>query len=309
LQRPALEGDLKELARGFPGRVGACAMDASGPPVCVRGDERFSMQSVMKLLVAIAVMDAVEHRGWHLDDPVTVRREDTSVFVQPIAKLAAASPNGYATTIGDLMRRAVVDSDSMATDVLLAKLGGPPNVQALLERKGIRGMRIDRDERTLQTETNGLEWRQEFIDPDAMERARAALSPAERTAAWRYYQKDERDTSTPAAMARLLYMLGSGRLLNPTSTSTLLKVMEQTATFPNRLKAGLSPGWALGHKTGSSGTWEGVTIATNDVGVITAPDGKSRIGVVVFIGDSRASLDDCAAVMAKISKAVIARYR
>jgi beta-lactamase class A len=84
--------------------------------------------------------------------------------------------------------------------------------------------------------------------------------------------------------------------------------MAQTTTFPDRLKAGVSDGWAIAHKTGTGGSWKGVTSATNDVGILTAPDGH-RISVAVFIADSRADAKVCAALMARVASAVIQSYR
>jgi beta-lactamase class A len=52
-----VQADLDHLTHGFRGRVGVCAQDASGA-LCLRADERFPLQSVIKLFVAIAVMDA-----------------------------------------------------------------------------------------------------------------------------------------------------------------------------------------------------------------------------------------------------------
>ena len=67
-------------------------------------------------------------------------------------------------------------------------------------------------------------------------------------------------------------------------------------------------GWTLGRKTGSSGSWKGVTAATNDVGILTAPD-DSRLSIVVFIADSRAPEKERAALMANVAQVVIAQYR
>lgn len=60
------------------------------------------------------------------------------------------------TTIQELMRRAVADSDSTAVDVLIDRLGGIAAVQAFLQRKQVTGIRVDRHERTLQAESVGL---------------------------------------------------------------------------------------------------------------------------------------------------------
>jgi beta-lactamase class A len=172
----------------------------------------------------------------------------------------------------------------------------------------IKGVRIDRDERHLNTNTIGLEWKPEYVDVEVFDKARAAVTPARRKAAFHAYQKDERDTASPNGMASLLDLLATGKLLSAASTTYLLNVMEQTVTFPDRLKAGVTNGWTLGHKTGSSGDYEGVTVAINDVGILRAPDGR-RISIAVFISDTRASSADCGALMAKFARAAIAHYR
>ena len=61
-----LQNELIRITRGFDGRVGVCVQDSSST-ACVNGAQRFPLQSVMKLLVGIATMDAVERKGWRLD--------------------------------------------------------------------------------------------------------------------------------------------------------------------------------------------------------------------------------------------------
>lgn len=305
LQKDKLQIEFRTLMRGFDGRVGVCARDEA-VLACVNGDQRFSLQSVMKLLVGLAVMDAVDHRGWHLDEEIVVRKEDLSLYVQPIAKLV--KDQGYRTTVGDLVRRAIVDSDSAAADILVGRLGGPKEVQSFLDRRAISDVRFDRDERHLQTEIVGLEWRSEFVDPAILEPAIAGVPQDRRDASYRQYQTDPRDTATPRGMASLLYALADGKLLSPTSTTYLLEIMSKTVTFPDRLKAGVSKGWKLGHKTGTSGTWKGVTAATNDVGLLTAPDGR-KISIVVFVGDSREAPSKRAAMIASVARLTISHYQ
>jgi beta-lactamase class A len=305
LDIPGLERELATLTKSFNGRVGVCVQDGANV-ACNRGDERFSLQSVVKLLVGIAAADAADHRVWRLDDPVTIYKKDLSMNVQPIKNLVGSS--GFRTTIGDLIRRAIIDSDSATSDYLMAKLGGPAAVQKELTRMGMSGIRVDRDERHLQTETQGLTWRSEFVDTDVLDKARAALTDAAKERAYLRYQKDPRDTSTPRGMASFLDRLQRGKLLSPESTAFILQAMEDCKTFPDRIKAGAAPGWKVAHKTGSSGTWNELTVATNDVGVLTSPSG-GRLSIAVFVADSRASDADRAAIMAKITAAAIARYK
>ena len=304
-QSASLKNELAGLATGFDGRVGVCVQERSGA-VCENGDRRFSLQSVMKLIVAVAVMDRVDSRGWRLDEPVVVHKKDLSVFVQPIAALV--TEQGYRTTVGDLVRRAIVDSDSAAADILIAKLGGPAAVQSFLDRKSIAGVRVDRDEKHLQTEILGLEWRAGFVDHAVLDRAAESVPEERRDRAYRRYQADVRDTATPRGMSSFLISLADGRLVSAASTAHLLRVMTGTVTSPDRLKAGVTAGWTLAHKTGTSGAWKGVTAATNDVGILTAPDG-GRLAIVVFIGDSREPSARRAELMASAARIAIANYR
>jgi beta-lactamase class A len=297
-----LQREFEHLTGDFKGRVGVCARDAHGT-ACVNGQGRFPLQSVMKLLVAYAVVDGAERGAWRLDEAVIVRPQDLSLYVQPIARLV--TKEGFRTTLDDLVRRAVVDSDSAAADILIRRMRGPQAITALLRRRGFEGLRLDRDERHLQTEIMGLRWRPAFVDADVLDRTIAAVPESRRNGAWRRYLNDPRDTATPAAMASFLQALAEGRLLSPQGTAHLLAIMNQTVTFPDRLKAGLTSGWTLGHKTGTSNTWQGITAATNDVGVLRSPDGRF-IGIAVFIASSPETAERRASLMADLARVTIA---
>jgi len=305
LDHARLAEALDHAVAGFGGVVGVCACDAAGSE-CIRGAERFPMQSVMKLVVAIAVLDAVDREVIRLADPVVVKKEDLSVFVQPLKKLVTA--DGYRTTVGDLLSRMVVDSDSAAVDILLNRLGGPPAVQAMLERHHIDGIRVDRDERHLQTDIVGLTWKPEYVDARVLKKAIAAVSEVRRQEAFDFYLADPRDTATPEGMVALLTAVQAGRLLSDPSTLHLLGIMSRTVTFPDRLKAGLLPGWVIGHKTGTSLTWKGITAATNDVGILTAPDGGG-VTVAVFIKASGRPEKERASLIADVARRVVSAYR
>lgn len=305
LDLAGLERELNSLGKAFNGRLGVCVRDAKGV-ACTRGTERFSLQSVMKMLVGIVTLDAVDNRGWRVDESVLVKKADLSLYVQPLAE--KVGPGGYKTTVGDLVRRAIIDSDSGAVDILVARLGGPAAVQAVLTRKGIHDVRLDRDERHLQTEVVGLSWRPEYVDAEVLRRAIAAVPEKRRAEAYATYQKDIRDTATPRGMVSLLRSLGEGKLLSATSTEFVMQAMRDCATGTDRLKAGVPAGWTLAHKTGTSGSWKGMVAATNDVGILTTPDG-TRISVAVFVGDSRATEAERAAVIAKVATLTGKNYR
>ena len=133
--RPQPSADLlnavQALGAGFQGEVGISVRDIDeGWVVAWEGDTPRPQQSVSKLWVAIAVMDAVDRGRLSLTDPVTVTRADLTVFHQPIRALVG--PNGYRTTIGELLRGAMTRSDNTCNDVLLWKVGGPTAINRML---------------------------------------------------------------------------------------------------------------------------------------------------------------------------------
>lgn len=300
LEAADLEDQFHSIAKGFKGRAGVCAIDDTGT-FCLAGNERFSLQSVMKLVVVLASLDAVDRGSARLNDSLLVQRADLSLYVQPIAKLVGSG--GYRTTISDLMHRAVVDSDSAAADILFQRFGGSLAVERFLQKNKIEGLRVDRDERHLQTEIVGLSWRSEYVERERLNQAIASVPASQRTAAWTRYRADVRDTSTPLAMAQLLHLLAARELLSPSSTRFALDTMAQTTTFADRLKGGVPPTWLCMHKTGTSGTWDGVTAAINDVGILRSPQGKST-AIAVFLGDVRTSSEATARVIRQFAGAV-----
>jgi len=64
----------------------------------------------------------------------------------------------------------------------------------------------------------------------------------------------------------------------------------------------------VAHKTGSSGTNDaGLTPATNDIGIITLPNGK-HLAIAIMVYDSKADEATREAVIAKIAKAAWDEY-
>jgi beta-lactamase class A len=168
-------------------------------------------------------------------------------------------------------------------------------------KKGIQGFNIDRDERELDAEEAGLRWDPKYTNEKLLDQAISALPDSTRESG--FYASQHHNTATPIAVANLLRWLAEGWLLSPRSSAFLLETMAKTRTFPDRLKAGVPKGWLLAHKTGTSSTWKGVTGATNDVGILIAPNAGSFVIAAVFISNSRRSDQDRAALIANVARA------
>ncbi|MEE3627153.1 class A beta-lactamase [Nitrospirillum sp. BR 11752] len=307
LDMRGLQARLDRLTHDFPGHAGIAVRDpATGAVAGVRADQRFPEQSVFKLTVAIALLDLVDKGAIDLDRKVTLYPEDRSVYWQPLAK--NITPAGWTTTLGDLMVRMVADSDNIAADTVLRLIGGPATVQAALNARGLEGIRVDRDERHLQSDILGLTWTDAYREPAAFQAAADAVPTATRIAKRDAYLSDPRDTATPAGMALLLERLNKGDLLSPGSTRRLLGILDHTTTQAHRLKAGLGAGWTVAHKPGAGPSVEGVTLANNDVGLMTAPDG-GRYAIAVYVASVHGPREEADAFIAAVARAVVESWR
>ncbi len=302
-----LAADVAMLVRDFDGRVGVAVRSIDqGWTVDSNGDQRLPQQSVSKLWVAMTVLDLRDAGRLRLDDPVTVRREDLTLFHQPIAALVKGE-DGYQTTVGELLQRALTMSDNTANDRLLRFVGGPSVVRDFLQRKGLDNIRFGPGERLLQAQTAGLTWKPDFALGNAFARARAKLPALDRIAAFERYVSDPPDGAAPVAIANALARLKRGDLLSKTSSDYLIGTMESSRTGKQRMRGAVPPGWSFGHKTGTGQDLGRRTAGYNDVGLLIAPDGKSY-AIAVMIGDTPKSIPERQALMQAVVASVVANH-
>ncbi|MCG9917386.1 MAG: class A beta-lactamase-related serine hydrolase [Phenylobacterium sp.] len=306
-QPPApLAAQIAALGAAFDGRAGIAVRDLEGGWTATHdGEALYPQQSVSKLWVAISVLDAVDRGVLSLSDPVTVRREDLSIFHQPIRDHVGRY--GYRTTVGDLLSSAASRSDNAANDVLIRLVGGPDHVRAVIAERELGAISLADEERYFQTAIAGLDWRPEFSFGRNFWRARAAMPQDERRAALEAYLSAPADGATPAAVVKALDRLAAGDLLSEDSTALLLDLMGRSQTGPDRLAGGLVEGWHLAHKTGTGQVLGARATGYNDVGLLTAPDGRTY-AVAVFIADTTRSVPERQALMQAVTRAVIAQH-
>ena len=234
----------------------------------LNSQDHFPMQSVYKLPISMAVMKQVDERKIKLEQKVKVAKED-------YVGSAAHSPirdkyrDGVELTANELLRFALSESDGTASDVLMKLAGGPGAIQAYLTELGINDMIV-------------LDTEQSFIQDHSLQ---------------------YRNFATPGAAVALLRALYEHRGLSESSQALVLKFMTESTTGPKRLKGLLPAGTNVAHKTGTSGTENGITAATNDIGIITLPGGK-HAAIAVFVSDSPADEATREGTIAKIAKAV-----
>jgi beta-lactamase class A len=303
----ALVESIKSLGNDFKGRVGiAVARSDSNWVVDHQGTSLFPQHSVSKLWVALTLADAIDKGQLRMSDPITLTKDDLTLFHQPIKQLIG--DDGYQTTISDLFYRAMTQSDNTANDALLRRVGGPAAVRAFIASKGLGNIRFGPGERLFQSAIAGITWRQEYSQGRTFEAARNKLPIEERGQAMIRYLNDPMDGAAPSAVAAALAKLQRGELLSQTMTRTILSVMESAKTGKQRVAGGVPVGWTYGHKTGTGQVLEGLVTGYNDVGILTAPDGTAYT-LAVLIRSTREGIRERQALMQSVAAAIAANHR
>lgn len=297
---------IDDLGKAFNGRVGIAVRSVDeGWSTSYNGNELNPQQSVSKLWVAITALDAVDKGRVSLDDKVTMSRSDLTLFHQPIA--AKILGGGTTISLGDLMFQALTKSDNTCNDKLMRSVGGPEAVRSMLRAKGLDSIRFYDGERSLQSRIAGLTWSPSYSIGNAFYEARNALPMSVRKAAFNRYVEDPYDGASANGITFALAKLKRGELLSPSSTARLLRIMSQTSTGPNRLKGGLKAGWSLSHKTGTGQILGAAQAGYNDIGILTAPDGRSY-SVAVMIKKTSVPLPVRMTLMNNVVRATIAQH-
>ncbi len=261
---------LTEIADNTPGRIGVAATSLeTGETAAVRGDEHFPMQSVYKLPIAMAILAKVDRGELALTQMVHVAKEDlipTTMF----SALRDAHPEAEIdVSLADLLAKTIIESDGTTSDVLMRVAGGAKAIEDYLRGLGIEGIAIATTEKTM-----GLDAKAQY-----------------------------RNWGTPSAYIQLLRILAEGRALSDASQSYLLDLMTKSTTGPKRIRGVLPAEAKIAHKTGSSGTHDGMTAATNDVGIVSMPNGQ-RFAIAVFVSDSPADETTREGTIAQLARVV-----
>ena len=111
-------------------------------------------------------------------------------------------------------------------------------------------------------------------------------------------KRDKPNLGTSADLARLLAQLQKGEVLQQPTLSLLVGFMERARTGgERRLRANLPAGTQVAEKTGSGSD------ATNDVGLITLPDGRGHLAMAVLINGSKSTSEKQEKLIAELARA------
>lgn len=267
-QTAQLQEEIAAIAKDAKGTVGVAIQHLeSGVAVDYNGSKDFPMQSTFKFPISMAVLHLVDEGKLKLDQKVRVSKAE--MVKDTWSPLRDENPNGADITLDRMLSAMISQSDNIACDALLKLIGGVKIADQYIKSIGVKNLDIVGTEGDMH----------------------------------RDLQVQYRNRSTPLAMLQLLALLYNKSPLSAASSQYLMKKMYETTTGPKRLKGRLPEGTAVAHKTGTGNTLKnGITTATNDVGVIDLPNGQ-HLAIVVFVRDAAADEATREDVIARIAEA------
>ncbi|WP_100086555.1 MULTISPECIES: carbapenem-hydrolyzing class A beta-lactamase IMI-17 [Enterobacter] len=231
--------EIKNLETDFNGRVGVYALDTgSGKSFSYKANERFPLCSSFKGFLAAAVLKGSQDNQLNLNQIVNYNTRSLE-FHSPIT--TKYKDNGM--SLGDMAAAALQYSDNGATNIILERyIGGPEGMTKFMRSIGDEDFRLDRWELDLNTAIPG----------------------------------DERDTSTPAAVAKSLKTLALGNILSEREKETYQTWLKGNTTGAARIRASVPSDWVVGDKTGSCGAYG----TANDYAVVWP---KNRAPLIISV--------------------------
>ena len=269
LAQTALQKQIRTIAADAGGKVAvACSLPENDLNCDLEAHSRPPMQSVFKLPLAVYALHLVEAGKFALDQPIRFLPSDR-ILPETYSPLQDKYPYGDVDVpLQELLRLAASLSDNAAADTVLRVAGGPRAVDGYFEALGVKGFHLEDGEHALHNDSSA----------------------------------QYRNWFEPAGAVQLLRRLSDNSPLTPEHTQLLFGWLKDSPTGPHRIKSGLPEGTIVMHKTGTSGVKNGLAAATNDIGLITLPDGR-HLALAVFVTDSKADDATREAAIGRIAKA------
>lgn len=269
-----LERDLHLTIAPYIGTVGiAVKVLETGETVTINDHRHYPMQSVYKFPLALYILHMVDNGAFTMDMLIHVRKEQFHRNTwSPLA--VQYKYQDADVKLSDLIRYAVSKSDNNACDIMFDLARGPRMVEQFLHRNGVKDIAM-------------------------------VTTENEMHAAW---EIQYRNWCRPSAMLEILQLFYEGKLLSKKSNDFLMELMVTCETSANRIRKLLPEGTIVADKTGTSATNKnGMTAATNDVGIITLPNGQ-HVALVVYVSDYPGISSVGEHVIADVAKCVWDHY-
>ncbi|GGY22317.1 class A beta-lactamase [Paludibacterium paludis] len=237
---------LAHLEKEAGGRLGVMAIDTgSGAVIAYRARERFPMCSTFKAMLAAALLARSASEPGLLDRQIELRSNDLAPH-SPVTQ----NHLGEKMRIDALLEAMLGQGDNTATNLIMKHLGGTAAVTAYARSLDDTAFHLDRWEPEMNSAIPG----------------------------------DERDTTTPEAMAISMRKLLLGDALGNVQRGRLRDSMQASTTGGARIRAGVPPTWRVADRTGS-----GYYGTTNAIGVAWPPVRAPIVMAIYFTQPQKAA--------------------
>lgn len=265
---PALQATVDSIAKSVIAKIAVASINVeTGDTFYYNATDRVPTQSTIKFPLAIMIMKQVDSGKISLDEKFTLTREELAI---PGGKtLTEALHGGNSMKVHSLLEYMTHVSDNISFFGLTRRVGGGKKIEEYIKSIGLQGIGV--------TQREG----EPYVD----------------------FSNPYDTWCTPQDMAKLMVKFYKGELMSKTSTDTLRSIMERTTGGTKRIKGLLPEGTIVAHKTGSSDTKDGKTIAINDIGIVTLPNGQ-HVAMAIYVHDITGDMEYGESVIAAVAKAI-----
>lgn len=270
--KTGLEKELTAIADSAKGDVGI-ALIYDGDTLTVNNDAIYPMMSVFKLHQAVALCRMFEENGTSLDSVMTLRRSELDPDTwSPMLKDHTGEE--ISLPMRRLLEYTLIESDNNASNEMFVRLMSPAACDSLIAGIIPRGsFEIRFNEAEMQAD----------------------------------HSRAYSNRTSPLGAAILIDRVFTDTLVGKSYQDFIKSALMRCQTGSDKISAALSEreGITIGHKTGSGYRDEnGRLTASNDVAFISLPDGR-HYSLAVFVKDFDGTDAEAAAIIARISAAVI----
>ncbi|MCF6766562.1 class A beta-lactamase [Thiotrichales bacterium 19S3-7] len=238
---------IHQLELEYGGKIGITVIDTSNNATLrYHSNDRFPYCSTFKFIVVGAILKQSNHNPNLLTQRIYYTKNDIVNAYSPYT--IDNLKQGNSSMSVKALSKAAMYSDTTATNLLIKKLGGNDKVIEFAHSIGNTPFRLDRMEPHINTAIPG----------------------------------DQRDTSTPYAMAYSMQQIALGNVLNKMQKDYFQQWLRLNQTGDQRIRAAAPSNWIVGDKTGT-----GDYGTTNDVAVLWPPNHKPIIISIYYTQDKK----------------------
>ncbi|WP_035573028.1 class A beta-lactamase [Halomonas halocynthiae] len=257
-----LINSVRQIEANLNARVGIAVYDLESKRNWqYHADDRFPLSSTFKTLACAALLQQADTGQQQLAQTVTFT-ESELVSYSPVTE-AFVGTEGM--TLSALCEATLSMSDNSAANFILDAIGGPQAVTQFARSIGDNVTRLDRWETELNEAIPG----------------------------------DERDTTTPNAMAMNLEKLVLGEALSPASRQQLKHWLTNNQVGDALFRASVPDDWTVADRTGAGG------YGSRSIAALLWPPQRKPVVATLYITETEASFEDRNAAIAEIGAAIV----